>query len=124
MSPTPGEDWSERCRAVLARYSESLLRAAAAKLIRPRANQPAEELVERSVATLTNPPVIDRRIRDLSEPARKLLTLIGLSRQPRWKVGHLITLLAALDHAEGFAPVAECLSAGLLFPELPPGGPP
>jgi hypothetical protein len=124
MLQTAAEDWSDRCRAALARYTESLLRAVAAKLIRPRASQPAEELIEKSVGTLSNPPVIDRRIRDLSEPARKLLTLIGLSRQPRWKVGHLITLLAALDHAEGFAPVAECLAAGLLFPESPTDAPP
>ena len=31
---------------------------------------------------------------------KKLLALIGMSRQPRWKVGHLGTLLAALDPSE------------------------
>ena len=48
------------------------------------------------------------------------MALIGLSRQPRWKVGHLITMLAALDHAEGFGPVQTLLEAGVLFPELDP----
>jgi hypothetical protein len=125
MPPTsPDEDWSLRCRDALARYAEPLLRSVAAKLIRPRVNQPADELLDKSVATLTNPPVIDRRIRDLPDAARKLLAIIGLSRQPRWKVGHLLTLAAALGHPNGFAPVADALAAGLLFPELPPGFPP
>jgi hypothetical protein len=121
---SPDEDWSARCRDTLSRYAEPLLRSVAAKLIRPRANQPAEELLDKSVATLTNPPVVDRRIRDLPDASRKLLTIIGLSRQQRWKVDHLLTMATALGHAEGFAPVADALAAGLLFPELPPGFPP
>jgi hypothetical protein len=125
MLPTsPDEDWSLRCRDALARYDEALVRSVAAKLIRPRANQPVEELVEKSIATLTNPPVIDRRIRDLPDASRKLLAVIGLSGQPRWKVGHLLTLAAALGHSDGFAPVAELLAAGLIFPERPSGAPP
>ena len=124
MPPTHDEVWSDRCRSALANYSEPLLRTVAGKLIKPRVNQPTEDLLDKSIATFTNPPVIDRRIRELPEHSRKLLTLIGLSRQQRWKVGHLITLLTALGHAEGFTPVAEALLAGLLFPELPPGHPP
>lgn len=124
MPQNSDEIWSARCRDALTQYSEALLRTVAAKLIKPRVNQPPDELLEKSIATLGNPPVIDRRIRDLSEPGRKLLAVIGLSRQQRWKVGHLITLLSALGHSEGFAPVAETLTAGLLFPELPPGHPP
>ncbi|MDB5309055.1 MAG: hypothetical protein JWO38_3257 [Gemmataceae bacterium] len=121
--PEP-DDWSARVRDSLSGYTEALLRAVAAKLIKPRTNQPADDLVEKSVAALANPPVIDRRVKDLPPAARKLLALIGLSRQPRWKVGHLITLLASLGHAEGFAPVQAALEAGLLFPELNPLAPP
>src|SRR4051812_14894376 len=33
-------------------------------------------------------------------------------------------MLAALGHAEGFAPVQAALEAGLLLPELPEGAPP
>jgi hypothetical protein len=124
MPPFPEpDDWSGRCRDALARYSEPLLRAVAAKLVRPRTNQPVAELIDKSVAALTNPPVIDRRVKELPNAERKLLALVGLSRQPRWKVGHLVTMLAALGHAEGFAPVQAALEAGLLFPDLPPGGP-
>src|SRR5436190_65910 len=96
----------------------------AGRLVKPRTNQPVAELLDRSAAALTNPPVIDRRIKDLPPAARKLLALVGLSRRPRWKVGHLITLLASLGHAEGFAPVRAALEAGLLFPERPADGRP
>src|ERR1700722_1495778 len=121
--PTDFDDWSLRCRETLSRYAEPLLRAVAAKLIKPRGNQPLDELLDKSVAALTNPPVIDRRIRELPESVRRLLALIGLSRQPRWKVGHLLTLLASLEHAEGFVPIASALESGLLFPRLSEGFP-
>lgn len=125
MLPIPDpEDWSARCRAALASYSEPLLRTVAAKLIRPRANQPVEELLDRSAVTLTNPPVIDRRIRDLPDAARKLIALIGLSGQPQWKFGHLLVLSSALGHDNGFVPVAEALTSGLLYPVLPDGSEP
>jgi hypothetical protein len=124
MPPSAEEtDWSGRCRDELSRYSGTLLREVAAKLVRPRANQPVEELLDKSVAMLTNPPVIDRRLRDLPDASRKLLALIGLSRQPRWKVGHLLALLSALGHDEGFTPIEGALKAGLLYPELPESQP-
>ncbi|MBA4191018.1 MAG: hypothetical protein C0467_23785 [Planctomycetaceae bacterium] len=124
MPPTPDEVWSERCRGALLRYSEPLLRAVAAKLVKPRVNQSPEDLIDKSIAIFSNPPVIDRRVRELPEHARRLIALIGLSRQQRWKVGHLMTLLPALGHDAGFAAVADALTAGLLFPVLPPGHPP
>src|SRR5690606_22678784 len=75
-----------------------------------------EELDERILATLLNPPVLDRRITDLTEAARKILAIIGLSRRATWKVGHLLTLLSALGHNEGFTPILSLLQGGLLFP--------
>jgi len=125
MPPPPDPDiWTARARDALGRYAEPLLREVAGRLIKPRMNQPVEELLDKSVAALANPPLIDRRVKELPPAARKLLALVGLSRQPRWKVGHLIHLLAALGHAEGFAPVQAALEAGLLFPELNPLAPP
>ena len=124
MPPTSDIDWPERCRDALTGYSETLLRAIADKLVRPRSRLPLEELTEKAVAMVTNAPVIDRRIKDQAPAARKLLAFIGLSRQPRWKVGHLLTLLAALDHNDGFGPVQALLETGLLFPERAPTDPP
>ncbi len=122
--PADPDVWTLRAREALARYTEPLLRAVAAHLVKPRSAIPIDELADRCFATLTNPPVVDRRIKDQSDAARKLLTLVGLSRRPAWKVGHLLTLLAALGHSDGLAPVLELLQTGLLFPELSPHGPP
>lgn len=123
MSATDPDTWSDRVRDTLSRYEEPLLRLVAGNLFKPRIGQPADELVEKSAETQTNPPVVDRRIRDLPGPARLLLGLMGVSRQPRWRVGHLIPLLAAAGHADGFSPVQALLESGLLFPELRPKGP-
>ena len=64
MPPTPDPpDWTARGRDALAAYAGPLLRAVAARLVKPRTNQPVDELLDKSAATLTNPPVIDRRIK-------------------------------------------------------------
>jgi len=93
------------------------LRDVASKLIKPRTTQPIDEVIDKLVAALDNPPVIDRRIRELPTASRKLLALIGLSRQPRWRVDHLLTLCAMIGHAEGFTPVLAMFESGLLYPE-------
>jgi hypothetical protein len=110
--------WSERVRRVLERYEEPLLRQVAGRLFKPRSHWPAEELLERSLATLGNVAVIDRRIRALQPAAKKILTLMGHSRQPRWAMGSLLELLAALGHAEGPAPILALFAEGLLYPDL------
>jgi hypothetical protein len=120
MPPSSTDPWTDRVRDALNCYDESLRRVVAWKLVKPRTAIPVEDLVEKSVATLLNPPVVDRRIKDLSVPARMLLALVGVSRRPTWAVGHLITLLSTLGHNEGYAPVVELLDAGLLYPDRPP----
>jgi hypothetical protein len=120
----PDDPWSARVRDALSRYDEPVLRRVAGKLFKAKIGQPADELVGKAADTQTNAPVIDRRVRDLPEAARVLLGLVGVSRQPRWKVGHLIHLLAAAGHAEGFAPVQALLESGLAFPDLRVKGPP
>jgi hypothetical protein len=113
--------WSERVRKVLGRYAEPLLRQVAARLYRPRNHWPPPELVERCVGTLGNAAVIDRRVQGLDAPARQILALMAHSRQPCWKVGNLLELLAALGPGEGTRPVFALLEAGLLFPDLGEG---
>ena len=124
--PEPNPDnplWPGRVRQALSRYDEALLRAVAQRLLKPRNQWPAEELIERALAFYANPVSVDRRLKELPPAARKLLALIGLSRQPRWRVGHLLALLAVLGHAEGLTPVLTLLETGLLFPELPESAP-
>jgi hypothetical protein len=110
------EPLSAPVRATLDGYAEALLRLIAANLVKPRTPVPANELTDRIISTLTNPPVIDRRLRDLSDEARKLLALFGLTRRSRWTVGQLLTTLAAVGHAEGLAPVRVLFEHGLLYP--------
>jgi hypothetical protein len=111
--------WSAKVRGILRRYDDNLLRQVSARLYRPRSQWPVEELVERCVGTLDNAAAIDRRLNDLDPASRKLLALMGHSRQPRWKVGGLLEMLAALDHSEGLQPVLTLLGHGLLYPDLP-----
>ncbi len=116
--PQDADVWSLRVQAAFGRYAEPLLREVAARLVKARTAHPADELADKCFQTLMNPPVIDRRVKDLPVAARKLLTLIGLSRRPTWKVGHLLTLLAAVGHSEGLTPVLTLLDMGLLVPDF------
>jgi XPB/Ssl2-like helicase family protein len=111
--------WSDQIRRVFGHYDTALLRRVTGRLYKPRSQWPAEELIERGVATLDNDAVIDRRLAELEPAGRKLLALMGLSRQPRWQVGRLLELLAALGYAEGVRPVLALFEAGLLYPDLP-----
>jgi hypothetical protein len=111
-------------RASLARYDEALLRTVAARLFKPRSHWPADDLIARAVEALANPPVIDRRLKDLPPAARHLLAAVGLSRRYEWPVGQLLALLAALGHSEGLTPIHTLLDAGLAVPIVPEEGRP
>jgi hypothetical protein len=110
--------WSELQRQTLTHYDEALLRAVAARLVKPRNEWPVEDLIERGAAVLSNPAVIDRRLQDLTPGARRLLALVGHSRQPCWHLGNLVELAFALGQTDGLLPVLELLEAGLLYPRL------
>ena len=93
--------WSELQRRTLTCYDAALLRQVAARLVKPRNQWPAEELIERGAAILSNPAVIDRRLQDLTPAARQVLALISHSRQPCWNLGNLVELVIALGHGDG-----------------------
>jgi hypothetical protein len=122
MSSDPTDEqpaWAERVQQTLERYDEALLRLVAGKLLRPRNHWPVDDLIQRSVETLTNAPVIDRRLKELPPAARKLLTIFGRSNRHTWGTFDLVWMLAALGHAEGLTPVQTLLESGLLYPVLP-----
>src|SRR5439155_24967888 len=53
MPPPPDLTvWSEHLRSTLERYDESLLRRVATRLCKPRNQWPADELIERCLATV------------------------------------------------------------------------
>ncbi len=118
MSVVDPSYWSELQRHTLESYDETLLRQVAARLVKPRNQWPVADLVERGAAAISNPVIIDRRLQDLTPPARRVLALIAHSRQPYWSLGNLVELTIALGHGDGLQPVLELLEAGLLYPSL------
>lgn len=116
MANDNAEFWSNRIEAALRAYWVDVVRSVAQRLLRHRSQWPTNELIERIRDASANAATIDRRLRELSPACRKLLALIGLSRQPQWQVGHLLSMLALLGHSEGATPVLTLLEHGLLFP--------
>ncbi|GIW78757.1 MAG: hypothetical protein KatS3mg105_0564 [Gemmatales bacterium] len=114
--------WNERLRETLERYEEGLLRGVSDKLFKPRSHWPTAELIERSIATIGNAAVVDRRLQAVAETGRRLLAVIGQSRQPRWKLGNVMELLYMLDSEADIRTIRQLLEAGMLYPELPPKG--
>jgi hypothetical protein len=122
LTQIPAADvWSDRVRRTLEAYHESLLRTVAARLFRPRNQWPVDELLDRSLATIGNAPVIDRRLQELDVAERRVLALIAHSRQPCWGLGNLVELVIALGHSDGLPPILHLFEAGLLYPCLPEG---
>ncbi len=119
MSTSASATWSEQIERTLQRYDEPLLRRVSEKMIRPRNQWPAGELVNRDVAAVGNAAAVDRWLRDLEPASRRLLALIGHSRQPHWRVGSLVEMLAMLGPAADTRPILGLLQAGLLYPVLP-----
>ncbi|VTS01356.1 general transcription factor IIH subunit TFB2 family [Tuwongella immobilis] len=118
-----GNDPIERILVVLRSYAEPLVRSVASRLFKPRNQWPVEELIDRIQDTLKNAPVLDRRLKDLPVAARHTLAIFGLSRCHRWRIGHLLSILATLGHTDGLAPILNLLECALLYPDpLPNGG--
>jgi hypothetical protein len=116
------DSWREHLTRTLRGYDEKLLRQVSLKLCKPRNQWPIDELIERDLATLDNPVTLDRRLKELPEPARRLLACLGHSRQPRWRVGSLIEIAYLLGDDDGVGTLRTLLDAGLVFPLLfPPG---
>jgi hypothetical protein len=116
MSASSSQVWSTLLRQTLGRYDETLLRRVAGRLLRPRNQWPVEELIERCLAATDNAPVIDRRLQELDADSRRVLAAIGLSRQPRWRLGNLVELALALGATDGLKPLFALFEAGFLYP--------
>src|SRR4051812_23505151 len=90
------ETWTDHLRRTLLSYDEPLLRRVSSKLCKPRNQWPAEDLIDRCLAILSNAAVLDRRLKDLDTPSRLVLALIAQSRQSVWPVGNLVEMLVIL----------------------------
>src|SRR4051812_495303 len=118
MPFVPPSPWLDAVRPALQCYAEPLLRGVAQKLIRPRNQWPVDELIQRIVATTTDVPLIDRRLKEQEAPGRQVMALICHSRQPLWNLGNLVELAMSLGHEDGLRVVLDLLEAGLLFPHI------
>jgi len=121
-SEATADVWLTQARAAFERYSEPLLRQVMQIFLKPRNQWPPEELIDRGLSTLTNAAIIDRRLKELSPAAQKIMAILGITGQPTGRVGHLIAILATLGHAEGLTPVLELLNSGLAQPVFPAEG--
>ncbi len=65
---------------------------------------PAEDLIEKCVSALGNAALEDRRVRDLAAGPRRSSRRSRDRDGRRGRSGHLVTLAAALGHADGFKP--------------------
>ena len=119
MARSDLSSWTDRLRRTLESYEEPLLREVTGRLLRPRNQWPVDELIERSLTTVNNPAVIDRRLQDLLPAGKQLLALIAHARQPEWRVGNLIEMAVALGHSDGLSVVAQLCQEGLLYPIWP-----
>src|SRR3954451_8558398 len=107
------DGWIDRVRAVLTAYDEALLRPVANQLCRPRNRWPVEELIDRSVAALQNPAVLDRRLKEIPAEARRVLALLRHADLPRWPVGTLCELGALAGTTFTHETVIELIKGGL-----------
>jgi hypothetical protein len=123
MSSSTATTWTDLLGRCLATYDEGLLRRVAGRLFKPRNQWPADVLLERCVENVGNAAIVDRRLREAGVAERRLLALIGHSRQPSWKLVHLLEMLATLGHNEGVQPVLSLFEGGLLYPVLGERGP-
>jgi hypothetical protein len=105
-------------RAAVERYGDALLRRCAAQFGRQRVQNEPKELRDHIVTALENSVLIDRTIKGLTPAARRLLRLVGMSRQHRWLVQALVDIGSILQSEDGIAPIRELLESGLAFPEL------
>src|SRR5215471_4427309 len=116
MPVASAESVSELLRQTLERYDESLLRRVAGRLLKPRNHWPVAELLERMQSAVENAPLIDRRLQELAAGSRRVLAAIGLSRQPRWRLGNLVELGIALGELDGLRPIFGLFESGFLYP--------
>jgi Helicase conserved C-terminal domain len=113
--------WTQRVRGVLEAYDETLLRQVTQRLCRPRNLWPVSELIDRCIDTLQNPAVLDRRLKEQSVGARRVLSLLRRTERSVWAIGSLCELGALLEVDFGPESVAGLVEGGLVFPEISAG---
>jgi len=108
--------WHAQLQAALSCYQSALLHKVGDRLLRSRARRSDEELIEKIIEAMDNAVLIDRRLRTLPEPARRLLALVGLGQQITCSLTTLLELLSLLQPGDGMPLVLSLLEQGFLYP--------
>ncbi len=105
-------------RQTFEHYNLVLRRSVLSALVKPRQPLELDDLAEKAISVMVNPPMIDRRLRDVPSVSRKVLAIMAITRNYRWPIGDLLQVLVTLGHHEGLSPIQTLLEAGLLYPDL------
>ncbi|HMP15714.1 MAG TPA: hypothetical protein PKD72_01720, partial [Gemmatales bacterium] len=81
-------------------YAEPLLRQISAKVMKPRQKLPLAELKQKLLHWHDNPPLVDRRLRELSLPARTLLAIPYLGKRTLWRLGTLLEVVSSFSQQD------------------------
>ncbi|MGL4422679.1 MAG: hypothetical protein ACRCZF_18565, partial [Gemmataceae bacterium] len=115
-APVPAPDPSEILEGAYARYDALLARAVASKLVKPKIGQEHDSLVQQAIETLTNPPAIDRRLKEIAEGPRRVLMLLAATQQTRWRTGAIYELAHASAADDASMVLKQLLESGLVYP--------
>ncbi len=116
MATLRADPWQERLEDVLAACDVAFLRTIADHLLRARSHWPADDLRDRIAQALANPPLVDRRLRDLPTAAQRLLQVLAVNSRPDGRLSSFIEILAAVDDSPGLEALGALWNYGFLFP--------
>ena len=108
-------------------YAEGLLRIIAGNALKARQKLPVAELREKLLTWHSNPPQIDRRLKELTPSARTLLALMHIGKRAQWRIGTMLELVSCLHGqsadslaVDGLKVVEELFLQGMIVPVANP----
>lgn len=120
MTLPPSDAWREVVRGYLEENPESALQQVAKSLFPPRSKGTREELIERTLEALSEPAVIDRRLKTLSDDAKRALAVLRYADDGRWSTRLFVPTMACLTEFSPSGSLVELAEAGFLFLAIPP----
>lgn len=124
MAASSSDEWeSSAVAAAWEGYTESFLREVAGRALKTRQKQPVAELRQKLHTWHTNPPQVDRRLREVSAEARTLLAVMHVGKRTQWRLGTLLEMVSTFRGltpdtltTDGLKVVEELVLHGMLIP--------
>lgn len=99
------------------------MRTVAGNALKVRQKLPVAEIREQLLTWHSNPPQIDRRLKELTPTARTLLALMHVGKRAQWRIGTLLELVSCLNGqgadtlaVDGLKVVEELFLQGMIVP--------